>query len=185
MKIVFLNGPPRSGKDTAAVFLQENWGFKHLKFAKTLKQATHVLFGLSDIDIDHFEASKDEPTPLFHGKTPREAYISLSEHYIKPVYGNDFWGKAALQEIQRSKADCIVFSDCGFKKEIEPIIEHYGAKACLLIYLFRKGTNFNFDSRTYIKPPADIWHMKITNDLAKSDLYKSLNNALNYWVKHA
>ena len=72
IKVVLFNGAPRSGKDTAANLVTAHLDLTHpdlvarpIKYATPLKRATHEMFGLSNIDENHFEDSKDEPNEAF------------------------------------------------------------------------------------------------------------------------
>ena len=69
MKILFLNGPPGSGKDSLADFLAASLGIRHLKFSAPLKEAAHVLLGLPR-KADTYEKEKEQELAAFHGKTP-------------------------------------------------------------------------------------------------------------------
>ena len=109
-KILLLNGPPRSGKDTIAEYL-EGHGWHHGKFSKVLKERTHALYGMIDCPYDAFENVKDENLSVFFGITPREAYINTSEMLMKPVHGDDIWVRIFIQELEKVKKDYIVVSD--------------------------------------------------------------------------
>ena len=148
-KIVILNGPPRSGKDTIADNLRE---FYTLKFAGTLKQMTHALYGMPDIPSDFFEEVKDIPNKAFYDLTPRQAYINVSEQYIKPVHGLSFFGDRLVEKIRVMGLSHYVISDGGFYEEVIPLVKEFGADNTYLFHIKRPGFDFSEDSRTYLDP---------------------------------
>lgn len=154
-KIVLVNGPPRSGKDTAGNILAHYYGAHVTKFAKRLKEAAHALYDMPDLQHDAFEARKDEPCPEFRGKTPRQVYIALSETYFKPLYGERIFGEMLLQDLVNEEEQLdfegpVVVTDSGFVPEAEVLIEHFGADACLLLRMYRPSHDFSGDSRGYV-----------------------------------
>lgn len=171
MKIVLFNGPPRSGKDTAANMLAQYLngipGVTAIRysFARPLKETTHALYGMSHLEYDTFEYSKDMISSDFFGLTPREAYIKVSEKMIKPVLGNTHWGKVFVNWANQLDDDKTVFiiSDCGFQEEIEPIKDISGPMNMFMVKMSREGYDFSKDSRSYINDPS-IPSMEITNN---------------------
>ncbi len=85
-KIILVNGPPRSGKDTIGQLLCQRLPLVLDKFARKLKEAAHALYGMPELPHDHFEACKDTPLEQFFGKSPRQVYIAVSETYFKPLH---------------------------------------------------------------------------------------------------
>jgi len=151
LRFIFLNGPPRSGKDTAARLLCELLPLSvHTKFAKALKEGTHALLGLPLVH-DAFEHCKNEPISEFFGLSPREFYIQVSETFMKPLRGEEVFGEILLRSTESFGAQYIVVSNCGFHSETKPIINKVGMSNCCLIRLHRKGCNFSGDSRSHIQ----------------------------------
>lgn len=159
MKIIFLNGPPSSGKDTAGQIIENLVaGAKQTKFAKELKLRTHAAYGLFGPDggplpHDYFEKVKDIHNEKFLGLTPRRAYIHMSETYFKPVHGNGIFGRLVLPElIEFDSQGCpaVAITDSGFLCEARPVIHQFGQENCYLVNLVRRGTSFNGDSRDWL-----------------------------------
>ena len=151
-QILLINGPPRSGKDTAAKLIKKH--FPHpvtiLKFADELKRRTHGAFGLNDdvMGAGTFETSKDEPSEYFLGLTPRQAYIELSENFYKRLYGKRIFGELLAAEIEKYRGNLIVVPDSGFMEEAQVLLEQFANIA--LVRLHRQGCTFEGDSRGYI-----------------------------------
>lgn len=149
---ILINGPPRAGKDTAG-----NYILAHIdeavkvKFSDPVKDGAHHAYGL-DCSIDHYEDVKDIPNVDFLGLTPRQAYIDISEKFMKPRHDQYVYGNLAAGRILRSPASIFVIPDSGFQPETESVLEAIGNKNVLLIRTFRVGCDFSGDSRSYINP---------------------------------
>ncbi len=179
LKIILLNGPPRSGKDTVADFAMQilgNRGAKY-RFAAPLKNATHAMFGYADVPVENFNSVKDTPLDAFHGMTPRQAYIWLSEDVVKPKFGHDFWANVAVTSIKQIKKPVIVISDCGFVEEAKVLIAAFGKENVAIVHLEREGTDFSKDSRSYISVEGCSQY-KIVNDGSVTDLFDIVEHLL-------
>lgn len=175
VKIVLFNGPPRSGKDTATDFAMDilgNRGAKY-RFAQPLKNAIHAMFGYADVKVEHFNSVKDVSLDAFHGMTPRQAYIWLSEEVVKPKFGHDFWANVAVTSIKQLKKPVIVISDCGFVEEAKLLINAFGKENVAIVHLERNGTDFSKDSRNYISVEG-VSLYRIVNDGTVHDLYANI-----------
>lgn len=149
---ILINGPPRAGKDTAGnhILACIPEAVK-VKFSDPVKDGAHHAYGL-DCSIDHYEDVKDIPNDDFLGLTPREAYIQISEDFMKPRHGKHVYGNLAAGRIMRNPASLFVIPDSGFQSETESLLKVLGNKNVLLIRVHREGCNFSSDSRSYIKP---------------------------------
>jgi len=149
--IVILNGPPACGKDTHGNLLLANTKgvylstFKHdliLTTARTFKVSLDWLKNVCN-DRD----TKEVPQEKLRGKSPREALIYVSEILCKPLYGEDYFGIKAEERISDMKDCVIVFTDGGFKEEVQVFVDR-GYNVCIA-QLHGRGT-FEGDSRDYI-----------------------------------
>lgn len=184
-RIVFVNGPPRSGKDTVGNLIKttrtgENLGPTLLaKFATAVKRATHDRLGLVQgprdpkpghpLPADYFETRKDKQgiKGFPKGMTPRDAYIDFSENHAKPEHGEDVFGVWVRDRLVGMVGgnEMVVITDSGFEPEAVPIIEAFGPEHCLLLRLSRKGTSFDGDSRSYIDlSKYEVETIDLTND---------------------
>lgn len=148
-KIVFFNGPPRCGKDTAANLVAGKTMGAPMSFAVPLKRQTAALLG---VDLVTLEIIKDMPHAALKGGTPRQYMINLSEKMIKPCYGDDFFGHVAVDSIRKqepSLSPLVLFSDSGFLSEAIPVVNEFGIENCTLIQIARNGCDFSNDSRSY------------------------------------
>lgn len=195
VKIVLFNGPPGSGKDTAANLAAKHYPEKSVlkvKFAKPVKEGCHGLFGLFDeerrvLPHDHYEKVKNTPSGDFLDMSPREAYIWYSEEVMKPKFGQDIFGKLALREIREEimsrvylhniPAYRVFVSDSGFRKEAEVLQRFFGAKNVALVTVKRPGCTFEGDSRSYIDLP-DSPNFVFKNDIEGEDWQRKTSTRL-------
>lgn len=92
-------GPAGAGKSTAADRLVKRWRFSRVRFAGPLK-AMMLALGLSAEQVDG--ASKEEPTPLLSGRTPRQAMQWLGTEWGRNLIGPEFWIGAWQAAVERT-----------------------------------------------------------------------------------
>lgn len=152
-QLIILNGPPRSGKDTLAKYLYEKHKhFHHVKFANELKIIAHRFYNTPDQHPDAYEKFKDQPLTEFIGLSPRQAYINLSEDYIKKHHGKDFFGLqliSTIKKVQDNNENVFIVSDGGFEEELLPLLEVFNPALFTIVQVHRAGCTFDNDSRHY------------------------------------
>jgi hypothetical protein len=172
--VVLLNGPPGCGKDTVQQHLVQYLQFSHMKFAAPIKRMAAALL---DIDVSAIERHKDAEFNILckeievirtsvigyedakqyeYGPkdTLRKLLIRLSEEYLKPTYGNTFFGRLAVRELKRSAYPLVIFTDSGFYEEAHTVVRNIGRENTILIRLHREGCDFGNDSRSYLRGVA-------------------------------
>lgn len=205
-QVVLFNGPPGSGKDLSTIiadnFLTKKYGegqhhpfiVKKMKFAETLKAASHALLGIP-YSTEHYERIhgngwKDEAQVEFFGKTPRSEYIALSEEFAKLRHGNSVFGRVAARTVTFDKShNTFVFSDSGFADEVVPLVSAVGVNKIFVIELERPGCTFDGDSRGYIgaelseRFAGKIQYRRIRNDDDKQHLTLLIKGILTKYLK--
>lgn len=160
MLILLFNGPPGSGKDTAAsicelFFRRNSIKVRGFKFAHVLKAGVHTSLGLT-VPVDAYEgAKKDKVSDDFFGYTPRQAYIKHSEEYMKKVYGEDVFAEILAKTLEhhaKQGLQVALISDCGFDVEVNKISIRFKYNQCRLFRINRLGCTFKNDSRSYLYP---------------------------------
>lgn len=154
--VIVLNGPPNSGKDFLADGICKYYSLTHIyvahrRFKTALWKATADDFyvNIKDfISLATDRRTKDLPNDMLGGLSPRQAMIKTSEEYIKPLFGNDFFGKALLDEIGYEHV-CVI-SDGGFGEEIQPLIDSNIIDKIVIVNLNAKDCSFAGDSRRFI-----------------------------------
>jgi hypothetical protein len=153
LPVVIFNGPPGCGKDAACLFYQ-NIGYKHLSFKEELFKETFKFFGVSKgWFMKGYENRDIKEKPVGQLRvngtsfSRRDAMIYVSEQFIKPKYGKDYFGKQLSKRMTEDGLFCV--SDGGFQEELSPIINKFGAESITIIQLTREGCDFSSDSRRY------------------------------------
>lgn len=153
-RVVILNGPPSVGKDVQAARMAKllnEQGIKAevMQVKEALYEATLEYYGLSDYYTEMFidRVLKERRSVTFGGLSPREALQYVSEKIYKPRYGNDYFGKQSAQAVENSHAEVIIFSDGGFKEEVESISK---VSDVFLIRVRKNGLDFTGDTRKYL-----------------------------------
>jgi hypothetical protein len=185
--VVLLNGPPRSGKDTAArIIIKDMPGTVRHGFADPLKNATHALYCRACAS-DAYEDVKDTPHADFLGLSPRQAYIEMSERMVKPVRGKAFFGSVMVRQVERARAAgarMVVIPDSGFASELAPIIAAVGPASVLLLRMHRPGATFAGDSRSYVEAPAGVRSFEIFNAAGIDSLAFEIHSRVRVWRHH-
>lgn len=173
MRVIILNGPPKVGKDTFAVMINEGIDLK----AKVLKQYSikWVLcvevgkrYGLDPKQVWDINADpllKDKPNKLFGGKSVRQALIYESEDVIKVKYGEQGVARLTyenlLDEIEDGACDfdnlVLMNADGGFNSETKAMQSFFGIERSdmFIVRIDKPGHTFaGFkDSREYLENP--------------------------------
>lgn len=154
-KIILFNGPPNSGKDHCAEIVESLYKADHLRFKDKLYEITACL---NSLQYDQFKSyatdrnTKEQKMYNLRGLqySPRELLIETSEEVIKPYYGKDYFGKDIAKKIRESNNEYFVISDCGFKEEIQTVIDDLPNCQFFLVRIHRRGYTFKGDSRSYV-----------------------------------
>ena len=177
MRILLINGPPRSGKDSCAWMLakvleQRGVSATISKFAWVLKNMVHRALSLAPDGLpDDLEDVKDLPHPKLNGRTPRESYIAMSEQFIKPLLGDRWFGERLAESIEvedEGSSDVVLVPDSGFATEAEVLMERWPGDVRLL-RLHRPGRTFAGDSRSHLDldvPSMDLHNAGTIDDFA-------------------
>jgi len=165
-KVIILNGPPGSGKDAIASAMSDRYAkthpmVEHLEVKAKLFEQALVMSGIPVYEwIVRYNDRKLKETPWdrLGGLSQREFLIKISEEWVKPIFGRDYYGKVAGE----AAADVllwdnnVIFSDGGFQEEFDAIKSIVGKENILLVRLYREGTSWDGDSRGYLKNPGGV-----------------------------
>jgi len=182
--VIFVQGPPRSGKDTAAQIISQVYDCMHMKFAMPIRA---MLAGIVPSVLEDIERAKNHSLKQYNPDatdiTIRQLMIEFSEEFIKPRLGEAAFGYASLEFVKRHvlNGQPIVFSDSGFPDEAVPFIEYFGPGNCLIIQLTRVGTSFKGDSRNYWSHPK-VMNVILPNDGTVDILQKGIGECLSSYI---
>ena len=157
--VIILNGPPRSGKDTAVDIIcdlleKNDEDMYDVKMAQPAYDAVPVLFGIPKVRWHQmYYDKKDVPHEELWGMSPRRALIWLCEEVMKPKFGADYFGVIAGKKAGRlsSKSHWVTISDGGFPHEIQAVVDRC-EHPVYLVHVHRAGCDFKSDSRGYVQP---------------------------------
>lgn len=196
--IVIFNGPPDSGKDHAAKHFSKLFNAPHFEMKAALRAAAHklteiTLRSLPDYlsEPSHFVAANavhicnameynkslksTMKQSVWGDRTWREFLIHISEDIMKPIFGQDVFGRAARKLVRESDSPVCFFSDGGFQEEIEELRKE---GTVLVFQLEREGCEWGGDSRGYIQGD---WTYRIHNGEGRGWL-----DVIQLWVeRHA
>lgn len=171
--IIGFNGPPKCGKDTIASELMEildsegvtNLPIHKQALAATMRDGAAAILGMN-LTTAQYNDIKDDPLDILGGKTLRHFMISMSEVFVKGIYGKDFWSRLLYE---RNKAwwdripSILLVTDIGFSEEVEFFCNH--SSFYLNVVVDRPGASYNNDSR------SNVW---------VEDSYIQTNRARNF-----
>ena len=185
MKVILINGPPGSGKDTAAKLISYALpSVRDLKLSKPLKEAFIKLLQLDGESADLLLGKdKDSKISGLNDMTPREVLIELSEHFCKPLFGEGFFGKIAAHSMRSIPSRVVTISDAGFDVEVKPIFDKFLYKDIYLIELHRKGRDFSKDSRSYLdRTQFSPKNVAVINNNYELDMFQvQIERTLEKW----
>lgn len=149
--IIFVNGPPGSGKTTAIHHLTTTRpNCASYRMARPIDRAVPELLQIDYRAWDTLEKGyKDDP--VVFNKSPRELKILLSS-FLKSVFGPAIFGEIAMIAMRGLIFEDIVI-DIGYTAEAEVIVKKMkdiDQTRCVCIQLERDGCSFTNDSREYI-----------------------------------
>lgn len=135
---------------------------------------THKLGNIMGIDIDFDDPVRDfvwdigEYRECQYNLSIREAMIYISEIVMKPLLGQNYFGKARIHQIKSNHTYNMYYDDSsscfnGDSSELNGLVEHFGEDNILLLRIKGRGS-FDGDSRSY-HPDGVIKHtVDIIND---------------------
>lgn len=191
-KIILLNGPPSSGKDTAAKHIRQlaqhdtiharepfrdGLGVPYPgtrvaldRLSMPIKRAFAATMGLpitDDGDVQPWESQKEVPIPDF-GISYRQWQIDFSESFLKK-YNPAIFGILLAHQIERrftkGIANLMVIPDAGFQIEIDVLYQIFNPADILLVRCHRPDFGFQGDSRSYVRAPAGCATFDPINEL--------------------
>lgn len=135
--IIGILGLKGSGKDTIGNYLIENYNFKKLAYADSLKDAICCIFGW---DREMMEGSttesrlwREEIDPYW-GVSPRQMMQKIGTDLFRKHFSDDVWIKSLKLKLQKIKTN-VVITDCRFDNEIN-LIKELGGKVIMVERMF-------------------------------------------------
>lgn len=177
-RVVALSGWRGSGKDTAADYLVEQYGYQKLSFASTLKDLVATTYSLPRNLMDDRELKEkpisnlpaittDKFTEAVHGMlrselasgywTPRA--LCILEGSIKRSVNSNFWVSQVLNKIRANPANHYVISDMRYTSEADTLKLFLPEKELITMRINRFET---IDTMDPSERDLDQYHFDIT-----------------------
>ena len=169
MAVVILNAPPASGKDTIANLLVKTTGYAKREFKQGIYDVAKVVLGKNYSFFRMQLATrgeKEKPQEYLGGLSPRQFLIKVSEEWIKPVFGEAYFGEALAENLPEFRHT--VVSDRGFLQEAIALAGSTD-QAVVVVRLFREGYDFSGDSRDYLPTNSEHQNFWVTDVHLKED----------------
>lgn len=184
--IIGFHGVKGSGKDTAAQYLIDNYGFKKRAFADKLKEAVANLFGIPLQEVDEFKTFEYyvQVEPGVTGLSWRKFLQRFGTEMGRNTFGKDFWvdqWEDSLYQIADFPNDVnIVVTDVRFQNECHTIQRLGG----VVFRITRPG--HEPDGHASEKRLPDILlDGEISNDSTIEDLHKDVEKVYQEVLEHA
>lgn len=100
--IIGLSGKARSGKDTVADMLVQQYGYVRVSWATALKKAVKDLFGWTE---DHVNGHLKEVLDDYWGMSPRVVMQRFGTEGMRTVFGEGFWIRVMERQLERIRAE--------------------------------------------------------------------------------
>jgi hypothetical protein len=166
MLLIVMTGAAKSGKTTACNLLVDEYGFTRLRFADAGKNML-LAMGLKRSDVDG--DTKEVPSLLLGGKTPRFAMRTLMTEWARDTIYDDIWLDiigAKINELRMANPDVrIVIDDCRFPNEYA--------------FLTRLGAKVWSIRRPSVEPAIKWWKQL----LAQIGIGVHVHASEQYWAK--
>ncbi len=159
-KIIFLNGPPRCGKDTAADAIINYFPdiTRKERLSTPLKEIASQWMGNPESKL---EKTKDVILQQ-HMQTYRSYQISVFKA-LCTVFGDEWLGRILYNKIKNSDEEYFVIIDAGRTTDIQPFIRNMDSNDLMILQIMRRDCNFENDIRSYIAAPS-VKTVPIIND---------------------
>lgn len=182
--IVGFCGKARSGKDTAAMYLAQMYGYHHASFAGGIKAMVKTLLQYRGVDEEtisrmlHSDLKEDITTHL-NMTSPRHVMQTLGTEWGRMNIHPHFWVDTELDHIQSAVGDVpVVFSDVRFENEVEAIRRKGG----VVIYLERNAVGLRDITGNHVSESVEYLRSFCTHVVPNNGTLSELQTKLDYLV---
>lgn len=158
MYVVGFNGPPYSGKDTAAAMLAQKIENEKLdptlpiyqdSLSLPLREIVYAMVG-RNYDPITYDDFKCEKFPQFENRSGRQLMIDVSESFLKPVYGQPIMANLLAARYDPHSKGVLLIRGLGFQCEVDPLCKYFGWGNVRIVHVNRTGHSFSGDSREWV-----------------------------------
>lgn len=117
--IIGLTGFARTGKDTAAYYMEGRYGFARHAFAYSLKRACREIFGLTEEQVN---GELKEVLDEYWNRSPRNILQQVGTDCLRERFGGDIWIKSLHKRIEATPIQTkVIVTDVRFDNEADYI----------------------------------------------------------------
>ena len=187
MKIICLNAPPDSGKTQVQKHLVRCHDNADIEsFKNGLTTVTRSFYDVTKDTWDEWYTTegKEKVRSELNGMSCREALIHVSEHVIKPIFGDQVFGEMLVKRVNKLEkyTDLLIIDDNGFGDELVPLAHEYGANNLFQIRIHREGKSFKKDSRNWVDKHYFQASFDLVNNGTLVDLFRQSEYITNLIV---
>jgi Deoxynucleotide monophosphate kinase len=188
LKLLGIAGKARSGKDTIAEYMRDEYMYQLYAFASPIKEAASKMFGLPLHVFYDGEHDREEVIPYW-GFSPREILQKLGTECGRDVFGKDIWLKRGIQEWENLKKyheeymktnpqkhyySGMIFTDVRFDNEADAIREHGGK----IIHVLRDNTESVSEHTSEAGINMNSNDIVVYNNDSLEDLYINISDIM-------
>ena len=130
--VILINGLPRSGKDTSADMIIDNYSAVKMSFASPLKSIIANTFGITLEELEDYKNNTEDygleikaypnnqPDCTIKHITFRDILRLFGTEGMKPEFGSNVWSDLLYNKVHESDSDIIVVPDYRFMTEYKP-----------------------------------------------------------------
>lgn len=174
-KIILLNGCPGVGKDEIANYLVREYNYKTIAFKDKAYKSVADHYNITIEQYMELYKTKDIPTDILGGKSPRKAMQYVVQEVNKPKLGRDYLAKDVMKDIRDDYSSNYVISDFGLDEEEIQVHYQLAHENYIVINIQREGHSYQLDTRS----DRLIIHHIIYNDGTTENLYAKVRDILN------
>ena len=150
--LVILNAPAGAGKDTIGAILESSYGHKMGCFKQPMFDIAKAVLGETlfkvFMELYNDRETKEQPQALLGGLSCRQFMIKISEGWVKPLLGEEYFGERMLQSLSIFDDSVTTVTDGGFPRELFPSLK---AGIPVMVFRLRGRGSFEGDSRDYMQ----------------------------------
>lgn len=123
--VISIVGHERAGKDfiTSCLighFKEQGASVERFSNADALKDLAQNIFGIDRDTLEDMKIDKTNVELMGSTMPMRDALITISEKWVKPVFGNGVWAEVFKNLLKQTEADIIIKTDDRYISDTQP-----------------------------------------------------------------
>lgn len=174
--LVSLSYKARSGKDTIADYLVQNYGFVKMSFAESLKKASKEIFSFSEEQVN---GNLKEVVDPYWNQTPRYILQKVGTELFRNYFDKEIWVRSLEARIKRSDSKNICITDTRFPNEVDAV-KRWGGKLIKVVRdVVPEITGVKQHESEIALESYTGWDYIVYNNGTFEDLYRKIDNLIS------